>query len=142
MSAMDRFHDTPSGVITDTKYNKQWLPKDSWQDLGKWHSWGEVKLYIQTMNGVYAGGFSDWRLPTKEEALNFYDPDLVQTDWQDEIIHIHPVFVSKCACYLWTSEVNEQGQALRVNLRDGTAEFIDKSTQDQNAARLVRDIKN
>lgn len=142
MTSQDRFHDNPNGVISDTLNKKEWLPKDSWQDLGKWRNWQEVQAYAILMKQVYAGGHADWRLPTKEEALSLYDPELKSLDWEDKEVHIHPVFVPKCSYFIWTSEVNEKDQALRVNLRDGTAEFVDKTTQEFQATRLVRDMTN
>ncbi|MFQ5449880.1 MAG: DUF1566 domain-containing protein [Nitrospinaceae bacterium] len=139
MSDNDRFHDNPNGVISDEENGKEWLPKDSYQDLGVWRNWHEAQDYIRLMRQIYAGGHSDWRFPTREEALSLYDPNLKNKDLNGKDIHIHPVFVSKCSCYIWTSEVNEKDQALRVNLRDGTTEFIDKTIQEHQATRLVRD---
>ncbi|GIS84663.1 MAG: hypothetical protein CM1200mP16_09630 [Nitrospina sp.] len=34
MADSDRFQDNASGVITDNKYKKYWLPKDSWGGFG------------------------------------------------------------------------------------------------------------
>lgn len=138
----DRFHDNPSGIINDTKYKTQWLPKDSWGDLGQWRTYDEALAYVRLMNQVYAGGFSDWRLPKKEEAENFYDPSLNQVDWDEEVIHIHKLFVTKCANFMWISETNNDGQqAGRINLRNGEVEFVDRNTREHQAARLVRNIK-
>lgn len=139
MSTQDRYIENPNGVVTDTVLKKEWLPKDSYGDLGRWMSWPEVQSYIGTMRNVYAGGFCDWRLPTKEEALGLYQEELELKDWEGEVVRLHKAFVAKCARIIWTSEVNEAGQALVVNFQDGTAEFIDKDTKDNNSARLVRD---
>lgn len=138
MSAKDLYEDTPHGVIVDKKMHLEWLPKDTWGDLGKWVTWDEARMYVNTMRNVYAGGHADWRLPTKEEALSLYNEELEQNDWEGEIIHIHPVFVPKCGRVIWTSETNDEGQAVAVNLQDGTAEFVDKITRDGYTARLVR----
>ncbi|QPJ63313.1 MAG: DUF1566 domain-containing protein [Candidatus Nitronauta litoralis] len=140
MTTEERFQDNPSGLISDKLHKKFWLPKDSQGDLGKWVNWEEAKNYILTMCHVYAGGFSDWRLPTKEEALSLYVPELNCLDHEGEVLHIAPVFVPKGGQYLWTSEENEEGQALRVNLREGTSEFVDKQTREFHATRGVRDM--
>ena len=142
MSVTERFQDNPSGAITDTQHQKQWLPKDSWQDLGKWSTFKDARAYVLLMNQVYAGGFSDWRLPTLEDVEQLYDPERIQKDWEGKEVHIHNLFVTKCAAFLWTSDENDQGQARRVNLRDGSSEFVDKTEQEHMATRLVRDIKN
>ena len=55
MSEKNRFHDNPSGVITDTKYKTQWLPKDSWGDLGQWRNYDAALAYVLLMKQVYAG---------------------------------------------------------------------------------------
>lgn len=138
MSSQDRFHDNPSGVISDTKIKKEWLPKDSWGDLGQWRNFDEAKGYVLTMNQYYAGGFNDWRLPTREEAESLYDPELKQVDWDEEEIHIHSLFVTKCANFIWTSETNDDQQAARINLRNGEVEMINRNTRDHQAARLIR----
>ena len=140
MSQQNRFQDNSSGVITDTKYNKYWLPKDSWGDLGQWRNFNEAKSYTQLMNQVYAGGFSDWRLPTLEEAKSLYDQALGQRDWDDEAVFIDALFVTKCANFMWTSETNDKQEVGRINLRNGDVEFIDPNTQEHQSARLVRDI--
>ncbi len=141
MSEQNRFHDNPSGVITDTDYNTHWLPKDSWGDLGQWRTFDEALAYVQLMNQVYAGGFSDWRLPTKQDAENFYDEELNQIDWEEEVIHVDPLFVTKCANFMWIQETNDNQEAGRINLRDGKVEFVDRDTRKHQSARLVRDIK-
>nr|MCS5620803.1 DUF1566 domain-containing protein [Nitrospinaceae bacterium] len=138
MSQQNRFQDNSSGIITDTKYKKYWLPKDSWGDLGQWRNFDEARGYAQTMNQVYAGGFNDWRLPTREEAENLYEPELSQKDWDDEVVHIDPLFVTRCAHFMWTSETNDKQEVCRINLKNGEVECVDLNTRDHQSARLVR----
>lgn len=138
----DRFHDNPNGVITDTKNQIGWLPKDSYLDLGCWRTWQAANAYALLMKQVYAGGYSDWRLPTKEEALSLFDPQTKLLDWDGEEIHIPTVFVSKCGNNIWTSDVNEDDQVLSVNLRDGSTTYIAKTNEEFQSTRLVRNIKN
>ncbi|NIQ00248.1 MAG: DUF1566 domain-containing protein, partial [Nitrospinaceae bacterium] len=130
--------DNPNGVITDHQMKREWLPKDSYGDLGRWVNFQEALSYLNTMVGVYAGGHQDWRLPTQEEALGLFNEDFKQLDWEEQLIHIHPVFVPKCGRFIWTSEENDQGQVLAVNLQDGTTEFYDKTHKDKMAVRLIR----
>ena len=122
MSQLERFHDNPSGVITDTKFKNQWLPKDSWGDLGQWRNFDEARSYALTMNQVYAGSYNDWRFPTREEAEGFYEETLSQKDWEGKDIHIHSLFVTQCAHYMWISETNDNQEAARINLRNGEVE--------------------
>ena len=108
----DRFQDNSSGVISDNKHKKHWLPKDSWGDLGQWRNYNEAIAYVRLMNQVYAGGYSDWRLPTKAEAEGLFELDYDQIDWEEEIIHISTLFVSKCSNYIWTSDMDENKNCL------------------------------
>jgi hypothetical protein len=68
MSQQNRFQDNSSGIITDTKYKKNWLPKDSWGDLGQWRTFEDARRYAQTMNrfmqeGSAIGGFQPGKRP-------------------------------------------------------------------------------
>lgn len=138
MEAFDNFTDNPSGVISDKQANLEWLPKDSYGDLGRWVNFQEALSYRGTMVGVYAGGHNDWRLPTQDEALGLYHADLNQLDWEGENIHIHPLFVAKCGRHIWTSDENDENQMIVINLQDGSTESMDKGTRDNIAVRLVR----
>jgi len=140
MTESDRFTDNSSGIITDNKYKKNWLPKDSWGDLAQWRNYDEALSYVRLMNQVYAGGFSNWRLPTSKEAEEFYDEAFDHMDWEDEIIHICPLFVTKCSNYMWTSDKNENKEICRINLRNKELEHIDPKLREHQATRLVRTI--
>ena len=94
MTESDRFQDNSSGVITDNKNKKHWLPKDSWGDLGQWRNFNEAIAYVRLMNQVYAGGYSDWRLPPCHEAEDLYDIAYDQIDWEEEVVHISTLFVT------------------------------------------------
>ncbi len=142
MEPMERFYDNPNMLVTDQFLNLNWLPKDSYQDLGRWMNWHEIHEYIRTMNSVYPGGHSDFRLPSGEEMKKFFDFHLTNSDWEGETIHVHPIFVNKCSYYIWTSDVNEEDKALRINLRDGVMEFMDKNERQFHATRLCRNIKS
>ena len=141
MANQDRFQDTARGVIMDTQNYSEWLPKDSYGDLGKWVTLQEGLNYAQLMNQVYAGGQSDWRLPNKEEVIQLYDEALTQKDWEGNDIHIAPVFLARCSHYLWSSEKNDEGHCLRIDLRNGELESIDPGEKEHQAARLIRSNK-
>ena len=141
MEPTKRFHDNPNSLITDQLLNLNWLPKDSYQDLGRWMNWNELVQYTQTMNSVYPGGHCDFRIPSGEEMKIFFDFHLTNIDFEGETVQIDPVFVEKCSYYIWTSDVNENDKALRINLRNGVMEYIDKDTKESHATRLCRNIK-
>jgi len=134
----DRFKDTARGVIEDTENGNEWLPKDSYGDLGKWVNLQEGLNYAQLMNQIYAGGHSDWTLPNKEDLLGLYNKDLIQKDWEGNEIHIAPSFLTNCSSYLWSDEKNDTGQHLRIDLRTGDLDFIDTEQREHQAVRLIR----
>jgi hypothetical protein len=138
---IDRFKDTARGVIEDTKNGNEWLPKDSYGDLGKWVNLKEGLNYAQLMNQIYAGGQSDWILPNKDDLLDLYDEDLIQKDWEGNEVHIASVFLTNCAHYLWSSEKNSSGQHLRIDLRTGDLDFMDAEEKENYAVRLIRHKK-
>ena len=141
MTNQERFQDTARGVIMDTQNNSEWLPKDSYGDLGKWVTYQEGINYSQLMNQVYAGGQSDWRLPNREEVLQLYDETLIQKDWEGNDIHIAPVFLASCSHYLWCNETNNDGHYTRIDLRNGDIEIIDPGEREHHAVRLIRNSK-
>ena len=119
MEAHEIFSDNPNGVISDKKMNLEWLPKDSYGDLGRWLNYQEAVSYRNTMIQVYAGGHNDWRLPTRKEAVGLFYEDLHQLDWEGEHVHIHPLFVTKCGRHIWTSEENDENQEIgRASCRE------------------------
>lgn len=138
----ERFHDNPSGVITDVQNRIEWLPKDSYLDLGRWRTWKDANAYLLLMNQVYAGGHSDWRLPAKEEALTLFDPQLSSIDWEGKEIHVHEAFVAKCGHNLWTSDVNADDMVLTIDLRDGSTKYTAKTEEEFQSARLIRGVKD
>jgi hypothetical protein len=138
----DRFRENPDGILTDNENRIEWLPKDSYLDLGRWRNWKDANAYVMLMNSVYAGGHSNWRLPKQEEALGLYDTDMILMDYKGKELHIHPSFVPGCGFKIWTSDVNDEDKILTLNLRDGTTEYVEKTEEKFQSARLVRDIIN
>ena len=136
----DRFRENPDGILTDTEKQIEWLPKDSYLDLGCWRNWQDAKGYALLMNSIYAGGHSNWRLPTQEEALGLYDPEMTVMDYKGKEVHIHSSFAPVCGYKIWTSEVNEEDKVFTLNLRDGKSKYLPKTDEKFLCARLVRDI--
>ena len=141
MNNSKRFQDTARGVIIDTQNDNEWLPKDSYGDLGKWVNLQEGINYAQLMNQIYAGGQSDWRLPNKLELLQLYDEKLNQQDWEGNDVHIAPVFLTACSHYLWSNEKNDNDLTMRIDLRNGELDFINSEEREHQAVRLIRQNK-
>lgn len=138
----DRFRENPDGILTDIENQVEWLPKDSYLDLGAWRNWQGANAYKVLMNSVYAGGHSNWRLPTEEEAQGLYDPEMTLMDHKGKEVHIHPSFAPGCGYKIWTSEVNDKDEVLTMNLRSGKTEYVPKDKEEFQSTRLVRSIPN
>ena len=89
-------------VIQDTETGMYWLKKDSWQDRGKYFNWHEAKEFAERKNVRKIGGFSDWRLPTDEEASTLYDEAWENTSKTGETIHIDSLFPEGSFKMQWT----------------------------------------
>lgn len=59
-AAADRFVKNGNGTVTDTQTKLMWAAQASPSAM----NWLETKIYCQ---GFSAGGYTGWRLPTKEE---------------------------------------------------------------------------
>ena len=61
-----RFIAFNNGTVLDTKTNLMWSAKDNGKDI----NWGKAKSYCEDYRG---GGYTDWRMPTKDELASLYD---------------------------------------------------------------------
>ncbi|MFB3896965.1 MAG: DUF1566 domain-containing protein [bacterium] len=96
--------DNGDKVIEDTQTKLFWTP-----DLRKYGlTWEETKAYVEELNQKQYGGYSDWRMPTREElkgicekskkhTLKSYDKDIVS-------IYVDPVFEFN-GLRVWSSEI-------------------------------------
>jgi len=89
-------------VIHDTKTDMYWLKKDSWLDKGKYFNWHESKEYAENKNVRKIGGFSDWRLPTNEEAATLYNEEWKNTGKTGETLHVDSLFTEGSFKMQWT----------------------------------------
>lgn len=79
-------------VVHDTETKVYWMKKDSWQDKKKYFNWHESMDYAEKKNVRKIGGFSDWRLPTNEEAATLYNEEWKNIGKTGEEVHIDPLF--------------------------------------------------
>ncbi len=69
-----RFRETKPGVVKDFRTGKMWTLLDSSIDYD-YQNYGECLNYVNAQKYVQAltvGGFTDWRIPEKNELLNIY----------------------------------------------------------------------
>lgn len=72
----------------------------------------KAEQYIREMNTSRFAGFSDWRLPTAEEAMS-----LMEQEAHDDF-HIDPAF-ERGINFIWTSDRADEGYAWVVYFYDG-----------------------
>ena len=71
-----------------------------WQQSGSIESlkWLEVEGWLKGLNERGYAGYSDWRLPTLEEAMS-----LLRPVFSIELLYVHPLFDQKQRS-IWTSD--------------------------------------
>ena len=63
-----RFVEGDSDTVIDCAKRLVWLKQDTWQITGKWESQLQVREFAEILNRKRFAGFSNWRLPTTNEA--------------------------------------------------------------------------
>lgn len=86
-----------------------------WQQAGspKSLTFSEAEKYIRQLNAEKCAGFSDWRLPTLEEAMSLMERGQKHGD-----LYIDAVF-DKAQRYIWTADRYSAGDVWAVNFFDG-----------------------
>ena len=79
----------------------------TWQESGssQYMPFEQAPAYIQKLRREKYGGYSDWRLPTLEEAMSLMEPENMNGD-----LYIDPVFDKKQA-WIWTSDRSSASSA-------------------------------
>jgi hypothetical protein len=77
--------------------------------------WGAAAEYVAILNQRHFGGFSNWRLPTLEEALSLMEPEARAGT------HMDPAFNALAAPFVWTADGSSDGGAWVVYYVDGFA---------------------
>ncbi|MCX5847221.1 MAG: DUF1566 domain-containing protein [Deltaproteobacteria bacterium] len=91
-----RFIAYNDGTVLDTRTNLMWAAKDNGGNI----SWVDAKRYCENYQG---GGYTDWRMPTKDELDTLYDEDTNYTILFFYGIHM-PRFIRLTMCGVWASE--------------------------------------
>ncbi len=137
-SADKRFKDYGDGTILDVKTGLMWMKEDTWQREGKWVNWYNAQEYSQRMNNKNFAGYSDWRLPTPEEAQTLYERRKRNVDKDGDKIYIDRMFPAGAGWSTWTNK-EKSGKAVVVSLKDeGGASYQDKISGADAFLRLIR----
>lgn len=112
-----RFLDNKDGTVTDLKKKLMWKKIDIYQEKKIWINWDESQTYLGKFNKEAFAGYSDWRLPTREELESLYEEDKNvpwKYYWTENVIHIDPIFGYSSCCF-WSSEVYKEKYAWGFN---------------------------
>ena len=119
-------------VVIDITTGLMWHQSGSYTFM----SWNKVKDWIRDLNLHGYGGYSDWRLPTAEEAAS-----LLESSKKYGGLYIDPVF-DKQQRYIWTGDTKEgSDNVLSVYLDDGKVRWDAANAINRNFVRTVRTVK-
>ena len=137
-SADNRYSIFGNGTILDNSTGLLWMEKDYWQHEGKWVNWYTANEYAQRMNNKKFAGYTDWRLPTPEEAQKIYDRRRRNVDKDGDKIYIDRVFPKGAGWSTWTN-AEKSSKAVVVSFKDeGGTQYQDKISGVDAFLRLVR----
>ena len=135
-----RFMDGDSDTVIDAAKRLVWQKKDTWQLAGKWMNQRQTKEFAEELNRKRFAGFSNWRIPTAEEAKSLFDKKLKNSDNMGQEIYIATLFEPGCGFLCWTSDVRHNIQGVRISFRKGAIMYDDIFRVSRGTTRLVRDI--
>lgn len=109
-----RFVDNGNGSISDKETGLMWKRTDSFIDLDKWISWEEAKTFCQSLNREEFAGFTDWRMPTRKEAMTIYDPAHPTKDAYGDIVFLFGIFPPGAGITTWTKTLSKTDRSLAM----------------------------
>jgi len=88
-----------NGTVLDTKTNLMWAAKDNGSDV----NWPGAKSYCEN---YFAGGYKDWRMPTKDELASLYDAQQTREApcAGNFNIHVTTDFIKTTCFATWSSD--------------------------------------
>ena len=141
MELTKRFVDNGDGTVTDLETKLIWKQTDSFQDTSKWNNWFRAQEYIQSLNIEKFAGYSDWRMPTLEEAESLHDENHSIKDMDRMDIFISSAFSPGGGFTCWTSNEMPHATAAIYYYRYGHANSNHKEDITKDSVRAVRDIE-
>ena len=138
--APQRFAEADEDTVIDIKKRLVWLKKDSLQLTGKWLNWVQARDYAKELNKKGFGGYTNWRMPTTEEARSLYDKSQTNIDHMGNSAFLNPIFPKGFGFLCWTSDVRNKIQAVRFGYRKGGMMYDDIYRVSRGATRYVREI--
>ena len=140
MTGSERFVDNGDDTITDAKKKLMWTKTDTMIQLKKWVNYQDSVDWVRELNEKKYLGYSDWRLPTKDEMSTLYDEKFSNADKFGKPIHISDIFAKGCGFSMIAKMVDGRFRTWVLNLRDGEYNHPDGLWTLTEAARAVRTL--
>jgi hypothetical protein len=136
----DPLVDNGDGTITDPNTGFTWKKTDAWLDVKKFYTWADHREYVDWVNDNKDkfGGYENWRIPNKAEALTLFDKTGVKAliDKNGTSYPIDSIFAPGGASNTWITECSDE-KIIRMDLKIGVA--TDYPTADVwSSMRLIR----
>ncbi len=141
MEAQKRFVDNGDGTVTDLETKLMWKQTDSFQDTSQWANWFKAHEYIRGLELEKFAGYTDWRMPTLEEAESLHDENHCIKDMDRMDIFISDAFSPGGGFTSWTSTEMPHATAAIFYYRYGHANSNHKEDITKDSVRAVRDVE-
>ena len=114
--------DNGDGTITDPNTGYMWKKTDAWLDVKKFYTWADHREYVDWVNKNKDkfGGYDNWRIPNKAEALTLFDKTGVKSlvDKNGTSYPIDGIFAPGGASNTWITECSDE-KIIRMDLKIG-----------------------
>ena len=137
---MDRFILAGEHTVIDIENRLMWMRTDSMNDMEKWVNYQESVDYVKNLCESNISGFSDWRLPSREEMGTLFNKSYSLTDKFKKNIHIAECFSPGGGFSMISQQVSGRMRVFVLNLRTGEYTHPDGLWTLTEAARAVRTI--
>ena len=133
-----RFLKREDGTIYDSVTSVTWMANDSFLDLERDVSYSEAEDYVKETNKKKAGGYSDWRIPSIQEASSIFNKEKLNKDSKGGDIFLDSVFPPGAANCTWTSSTRGK-EAQIMFYANGCPYWYEKNDKTiSHAVRLIR----
>ena len=133
-----RFLKRDDGTIYDSVTSVTWMGNDSFLDLERDVSYSEAEDYVKETNEKKVGGYSDWRIPTIQEASSIFDKEKLNKDSKGGDIFLDSVFPPGAANCTWTSSTRGK-EAQIMFYANGCPYWYEKNDKTiSHAVRVIR----
>ena len=133
-----RFLKRDDGTIYDSVTSVTWMANDSFLDLARDVSYSEAEDYVKETNKKKAGGYSDWRIPSIQEASSIFNKEKLNKDSKGGDIFLDSVFPPGAANCSWTSSTRGK-EAQIMFYANGCPYWYEKNDKTiSHAVRLIR----